>query len=60
MSKNIKTYFHENAGILAAKILAVSDAELLAKLKEYSEEMKAGVEKKDKKLQKEGYKAFLK
>ncbi|HAE81212.1 MAG TPA: 5-(carboxyamino)imidazole ribonucleotide mutase, partial [Lachnoclostridium sp.] len=26
----------------------------------YSEEMKAGVEKKDKKLQKEGYKAFLK
>ena len=50
----------KNAGILAAKILAVSDAELLAKLKEYSEEMKAGVEKKDKKLQKEGYKAFLK
>ena len=28
----------KNAGILAAKILAVSDAELLAKLKEYSEQ----------------------
>ena len=30
----------KNAGILAAKILATSDPELLAKLKAYSEEMK--------------------
>ena len=30
----------KNAGILAAKILAASDAELLEKLKKYSEEMK--------------------
>ena len=50
----------KNAGILAAKILATSDEALLKKLKDYSEEMKAGVEKKDKKLQEEGYKAFLK
>ena len=35
-----------NAGILAAKILATSDAELLAKLKSYSEEMKNDVVKK--------------
>ena len=35
-----------NAGILAAKILAVSDAELLAKLKEYSESLKNDVVKK--------------
>ena len=48
----------KNAGILAAKILAVSDAELLAKLKEYSEEMKAGVEAKDAKLQEVGYKNY--
>ena len=40
-----------NAGILAAKILAVSDPELLAKLKAYSAEMKDGVLKKDAKLQ---------
>lgn len=35
-----------NAGILAAKILAVSDPELLAKLKAYSAEMKDGVLKR--------------
>lgn len=44
-----------NAGILAAKILAVSDPELLAKLKAYSAEMKDGVLKKDAKLQECGY-----
>ena len=32
-----------NAGILAAKILAVSDEELLSRLKAYSEEMKEQV-----------------
>ena len=48
-----------NAGILAAKILAVSDAELLAKLKSYSEEMKNDVVKKADKLESIGYKEYL-
>ena len=47
-----------NAGILASKILAVSDAELLAKLKDYSQEMKEGVLAKDAKLQEVGYKNY--
>ena len=46
----------KNAGILAAKILATSDPELLAKLKAYSEEMKNEVVGKDEKLQKLGHK----
>ena len=41
----------KNAALLAAKILAVSDAELLRKLKEYAAEMKEEVERKDQKLQ---------
>ena len=49
----------QNAGILAAKILATSDEALLARLKDYSDEMKQQVEEKDAKLQNEGYKAFL-
>ncbi len=49
----------KNAGILAAKILAVSDPELLKKLKAYSEEMKNEVEGKAKKLDETGYKAYL-
>ena len=48
-----------NAGILAAKILATSDAELLAKLKNYSEEMKNEVVKKADKLESIGYKEYL-
>ena len=48
-----------NAGILAAKILATSDAELLAKLKSYSEEMKNDVVKKADKLESIGYKEYL-
>lgn len=48
----------QNAGILAAKILATSDAELLQKLKEYSESLKESVQKKDAKLQETGYKKF--
>ena len=48
-----------NAGILAAKILATSDPELLAKLKAYSEEMKNEVAGKDEKLQKLGQKEYL-
>ena len=49
----------KNAGILAAKILATSDPELLAKLKAYSEEMKNDVVGKDEKLQKLGHKEYL-
>ena len=49
----------KNAGILAAKILATYDPELLAKLKAYSEEMKNEVVGKDEKLQKLGHKEYL-
>lgn len=49
-----------NAGILAAKILAVSDPELLGRLKEYSAKMKEGVLKKDEKLQDAGWKNYEK
>ena len=49
----------QNAGLLAAKILATSDPELLAKLKAYSEEMKNEVVGKDEKLQKLGHKEYL-
>ena len=48
-----------NAGILAAKILATSDAELLQKLKNYSEDMKNDVVKKADKLESIGYKENL-
>ena len=47
-----------NAGILAAKILATSDPELLAKLKAYTQEMKEQVEAKDARLQEVGYKNY--
>jgi len=49
-----------NAGLLAAKILAVSDDSLLAKLKEYSAKLKAPVEAKDEKLQETGCQEYLK
>ena len=49
-----------NAGILAAKILAVSDPQLLAKLKDYSREMEQQVKEKDQKLQEVGYKNYSK
>ena len=45
----------KNAGILAAKILAASDPELLEKLKAYSEKMKTEVESKAEKLVEGGY-----
>ena len=54
MGTNLK-----NAGLLAAKILATSDAELLGKLKAYSTKLKEQVEAKDAKLQEIGYKAYL-
>lgn len=47
-----------NAGLLAAKILATSDEALLKKLKEYSQSMKEGVQKKDARLQEMGYKNY--
>lgn len=49
-----------NAGILAAKILAASDPELLEKVKAYITEQGDGVAAKDAKLQNEGYGVFLK
>ena len=48
----------QNAGILAAKILATSDAQLLEKLKAYTEKMKKDVVAKDTKLKKVGYKNY--
>ena len=47
-----------NAGLLAAKILATSDAELLSRLKAYSQDLKEQVEKKDARLQEVGYKNY--
>ena len=47
-----------NAGLLAAKILATSDAELLDRLKAYSQELKEQVEAKDARLQEVGYKNY--
>ena len=48
-----------NAGILAAKILAASDTEILNKLKAYKEELKAGVVAKKDRLEKVGYKEYM-
>lgn len=50
----------QNAGLLAVKILATSDEELLSKLKEYSKTLKEEVEAKDKKLKEIGYKNYTK
>jgi 5-(carboxyamino)imidazole ribonucleotide mutase len=47
-----------NAGLLAAKILATSNPELLSKLKDYSKSLKDAVVEKDKKLQEVGYKNY--
>ena len=49
-----------NAGILAAKILAASDEELLGRLKAYSEKLKNQVVEKAEKLDSIGYKEYLK
>ncbi|MCR4923074.1 MAG: 5-(carboxyamino)imidazole ribonucleotide mutase [Lachnospiraceae bacterium] len=48
-----------NAGLLAVKMLAISDEGLLAKLKEYSDKQKESVVSKDKKLKEKGYKEYL-
>ena len=47
-----------NAGILAAKILARSDAALLERLKDYTKNLKESVQKKDARLQEVGYKNY--
>ncbi|MDE7333626.1 MAG: 5-(carboxyamino)imidazole ribonucleotide mutase [Lachnospiraceae bacterium] len=47
-----------NAGLLAAKILATSDGELLKKLKAYSENLKESVQKKDERLSQTGYQNY--
>ena len=47
-----------NAGILAAKILATSDAALLERLKDYTKNLKESVQKKDARLQEVGYKNY--
>lgn len=48
-----------NAGILAAKILSVSDSELLEKVKKYGENLKDDVIKKAEKLNEIGYREYL-
>ncbi len=48
-----------NAGILAAKILAVSDEGLLKRLKSYSSSLKESVQAKDEKLQELGYQGYM-
>ena len=47
-----------NAGILAAKILATSDPELLGKIKDYADSLKEAVLQKDAKLKEVGYKNY--
>ena len=49
----------KNAGIMAVKILAVSDAELLIKLKEFNSKQKEAVIEKDKKLKAVGLTEYL-
>ena len=48
-----------NAGLLAAKILATSDSELLDKLRAYSEKMKETVVAKKERLEKTGHKNYV-
>ncbi len=47
-----------NAGLLAARILATSDEEILNKLKGYKEKLKEQVVAKNNKLQEKGYKNY--
>lgn len=49
-----------NAGLLAAKILAVGDPALLQKLKDYAASQKAKVQAKDERLQEIGYQNYAK
>ena len=47
-----------NAGLLAARILATSDEELLERLKKYSRGLKESVQEKDARLQETGYRNY--
>jgi 5-(carboxyamino)imidazole ribonucleotide mutase len=47
-----------NAGLLAAKILAASDEQVLKRLKEYAQGLKDQVQAKDNKLKEVGYKEY--
>ncbi len=47
-----------NAGLLAAKILAVADAGLLARLKDYAEKLSQAVQVKDERLKTTGYENY--
>lgn len=49
-----------NAAILAAKMLAISDSSLLAKIEKYKEDLKDQVVAKDEKLNQIGYAEYLK
>lgn len=49
-----------NAGILAAKMLATSDPELLQKVKDYAAGLKEGVVAKKEKLENIGYEEYMK
>lgn len=50
----------KNAGILAAQILAISDNSLVKKLEKYKSDLKNKVEEKALKLEKIGFKKYLK
>ena len=50
----------KNAGLLAVKMLAISDPELLGKLKEYSQKMSEEVQAKDRKLRSTGSRNYKK
>lgn len=50
----------QNAGILAAKILAVSNPELLTKIEAYAESLKNGVLEKKEKIERIGYQEYMK
>ncbi len=47
-----------NAGILAAKMLAIGNPELLSKIEAYKEELKAGVMKKKERIETVGYQGY--
>ena len=50
----------QNAGIPAAKIMAVSDPAILERVKKYAQSLKESVQEKDARLQEVGYKTYLK
>jgi 5-(carboxyamino)imidazole ribonucleotide mutase len=47
-----------NAALLAVRMLAISDADLLEKLEEYSKDMKEAVVRKDEKLAESGHRNY--